>query len=73
LKVWLNGELVDEADAAISPHDRGLLLGDGVFETLRTYGGRLLPLHRALEDSKYPPASWGRSRSLCSWCGRPTC
>ena len=27
---------------------------------LRTYGGRLLPLHRALEDSKYPPASWGR-------------
>jgi len=27
---------------------------------LRTYGGRLLPLHRAFEDSKYPPASWGR-------------
>ena len=30
-QVWLNGALVDEADAAISPHDRGLLLGDGVF------------------------------------------
>jgi branched-chain amino acid aminotransferase len=41
LKVWLNGELVDEADAAIAPQDRGFLLGDGVFETLRTYGGRL--------------------------------
>ena len=27
---------------------------------LRTYGGRLLRLHRAFEDSKYPPASWGR-------------
>ena len=27
---------------------------------LRTYGGRLLALHRALEDSRYPPASWGR-------------
>lgn len=27
---------------------------------LRTYGGRLLPLHRALEDSRYPPMSWGR-------------
>ena len=27
---------------------------------LRTYGGRLLPLRRALEDSRYPPMSWGR-------------
>src|SRR5581483_332402 len=27
---------------------------------LRTYGGRLLPLHRALEDARYPPMSWGR-------------
>jgi DNA polymerase-1 len=27
---------------------------------LRTYGGRLLRLSRALEDSRYPPASWGR-------------
>ncbi len=33
--VWLNGELVDEADARISPFDHGLLTGDGVFETLR--------------------------------------
>jgi branched-chain amino acid aminotransferase len=49
LKVWLNGELVDEAEAAISPRDRGLLLGDGVFETLRTYGGRLVTLAEHLE------------------------
>jgi branched-chain amino acid aminotransferase len=49
LKVWLNGEVVDEADAAISPRDRGLLLGDGVFETLRTYGGRLVTLAEHLE------------------------
>jgi branched-chain amino acid aminotransferase len=48
LKVWLNGELVDEADAAISPQDRGFLLGDGVFETLRTYGGRLVTLDEHL-------------------------
>jgi len=27
---------------------------------LRTYGGRLLRLSRVFEDSKYPPASWGR-------------
>jgi branched-chain amino acid aminotransferase len=49
LKVWLNGELVDETDAAVSPHDRGLLLGDGVFETLRTYGGRLVTVPEHLE------------------------
>jgi DNA polymerase-1 len=27
---------------------------------IRTYGGRLLALHRALEDARYPPMSWGR-------------
>jgi len=49
LKVWLNGELVDEADARISPSDHGFLLGDGVFETLRTYDGRLGMLAEHLE------------------------
>ena len=38
--VHLNGALVREEDARISPFDRGLLLGDGVFETMRAYGGR---------------------------------
>ncbi len=37
--IWLNGDLVDSAEARISPLDRGLLVGDGVFETLRVYGG----------------------------------
>jgi len=37
--VWLNGALVPVADARISPFDHGLLVGDGVFETLRVYGG----------------------------------
>jgi branched-chain amino acid aminotransferase len=49
LKVWLNGGLVDEADARISPSDHGFLLGDGVFETLRTYDGRLVMLAEHLE------------------------
>jgi branched-chain amino acid aminotransferase len=39
VKVWLNGTVVDESDAHISPFDHGLLVGDGVFETLRVYGG----------------------------------
>ena len=35
--VWLNGRILDERDARISPFDHGLLTGDGVFETLRVY------------------------------------
>lgn len=37
--IWLNGSLVDERDARVSPFDHGLLVGDGVFETLRVYDG----------------------------------
>ena len=33
--LWIDGALVDERDARISPFDHGLLTGDGVFETLR--------------------------------------
>jgi branched-chain amino acid aminotransferase len=39
MKVWLNGSLMDADDAHISPFDHGLLVGDGVFETLRVYDG----------------------------------
>jgi len=37
--VWLNGALTPLADAAISPLDHGLVVGDGVFETIRVYRG----------------------------------
>ena len=40
MKVFLNGQLVDEADAVISVLDRGFLYGDGLFETLRVREGR---------------------------------
>jgi len=39
LVVWVDGSLVDEHEARISPFDHGLLTGDGVFETLRVYRG----------------------------------
>lgn len=47
--VHLDGRLVEEEAARISPFDRGFLLGDGVFDTLRAYGGRpfLLDEHLA--------------------------
>ena len=44
LKIWLNGKLVDEADAKISVFDHGLLYGDGVFEGIRVYSGRIFEL-----------------------------
>jgi branched-chain amino acid aminotransferase len=37
--VWLNGSLTEEDHARISPLDHGLVVGDGVFETLRVYDG----------------------------------
>lgn len=39
MKVWLNGDLVDGESGCVSPWDHGLLVGDGVFETLRCYAG----------------------------------
>lgn len=44
LKIWLNGELVDQQDAKISVFDHGLLYGDGVFEGIRVYNGRVFEL-----------------------------
>ena len=40
MRIWLNGALVEEGDACVSPADHGFLVGDGVFETLRWYDGR---------------------------------
>ena len=44
MKIWLDGELVDEKDAKISVLDHGLLYGDGVFEGIRVYNGRVFEL-----------------------------
>jgi branched-chain amino acid aminotransferase len=49
LKIWLDGKLVDEADAKISVFDHGLLYGDGVFEGIRVYNGRIFELQAHIE------------------------
>ncbi len=41
LKIWMDGELVPTADAKVSVFDHGLLYGDGIFEGIRVYGGRI--------------------------------
>ncbi|MEM9881477.1 MAG: branched-chain-amino-acid transaminase [Planctomycetota bacterium] len=53
-KVWVNGRLVPAAEASVSVFDHGLLYGDGVFEGIRVYHGRVLKLRthlRRLFDS----------------------
>jgi branched-chain amino acid aminotransferase len=48
-KVWINGELYDKAEAKISVFDHGLLYGDGVFEGIRIYSGRVFRLREHIE------------------------
>ncbi|NHN88819.1 aminotransferase class IV [Acetobacter conturbans] len=47
-KVWLNGTIVSEEEARIAPGDRGFLLGDGLFETMRVAEGQIPHLERHL-------------------------
>jgi branched-chain amino acid aminotransferase len=56
LKIWLNNGLVDEQDANVSVFDHGLLYGDGVFEGIRVYSGKVFEgrahLQRLYESAK---------------------
>lgn len=47
-RIWLNGEIVDRANAAVGVYDHGMLYGDGVFEGIRAYAGRLFKLRSHL-------------------------
>ena len=49
LKVNINGQLFDKEDAKISVYDHGLLYGDGVFEGMRSYGGKVFRLQTHLD------------------------
>ena len=53
LKVYVNGKLVDKDEAAISVYDHGLLYGDGVFEGIRSYGGKVFRLQEHLDRLWY--------------------
>jgi branched-chain amino acid aminotransferase len=43
-RVWLNGRIVPLEEACVPVSDRGLLLGDGLFETMPVYNGRVFDL-----------------------------
>ena len=56
LKIWIDGAMLDKDDAKVSVYDHGLLYGDGVFEGIRAYGGRVFEekahLDRLYESAK---------------------
>jgi branched-chain amino acid aminotransferase len=49
VKIFLDGKLVPESEAKISVFDHGLLYGDGVFEGIRVYHGRIFKLAEHLD------------------------
>jgi branched-chain amino acid aminotransferase len=49
MRICLNGAIIDEADAHIAVSDRGLLLGDGVFETVAVRRGEIKRLTAHLD------------------------
>jgi branched-chain amino acid aminotransferase len=57
--IFMNDRLVPEAEARISVFDHGLLYGDGVFEGLRSYAGRVFRLDAHLDRL------WASARAIC--------
>jgi branched-chain amino acid aminotransferase len=53
MKIYLDGQYVDSADAKVSVFDHGLLYGDGVFEGIRLYSGNVFRLEEHLERLEY--------------------
>ena len=47
--VYFNGDYVAKESVSISPDDRGFLFGDGVYEVVRSYGGRIFGLDAHLQ------------------------
>src|SRR3954470_1225114 len=47
--IWLDGKWCDRSTAMVSVYDHGLLYGDGVFEGIRVYGGKIFRLQEHLD------------------------
>ena len=47
--VYLNGKFANAREARLSAFDAGFLYGDGIFETLRTYNGKIWQMKEHLE------------------------
>src|SRR5438309_5018688 len=49
MKIYVDGKYYGERDAKISVFDHGLLYGDGVFEGMRAYNGRVFKLKEHID------------------------
>jgi branched-chain amino acid aminotransferase len=49
MKIYIDGKFCDKEDAKISVFDHGVLYGDGIFEGIRAYNGRVFRLERHIE------------------------
>src|SRR6266516_779572 len=58
-QIYVDGKFYSEANAKISVFDHGLLYGDGIFEGIRFYNGRVFRLEEHLERL------WDSARSIC--------
>jgi branched-chain amino acid aminotransferase len=48
-RVYINGKLFDKQDAKVSVYDHGFLYGDGIFEGIRVYGGKVFKLREHVD------------------------
>src|SRR6188472_2667365 len=58
-RIYIDGKFYSEASAKVSVFDHGLLYGDGIFEGIRFYNGRVFRLEQHLERL------WNSARSIC--------
>ncbi len=49
MKIYFNGKLVNKEEAKVSVFDHGFLYGDGAFEGIRSYGGRVFRLNEHID------------------------
>jgi len=59
MKIYIDGSFLPESEAKISVFDHGLLYGDGVFEGIRFYNGRIFQLEGHLDRL------WDSARAIC--------
>jgi branched-chain amino acid aminotransferase len=77
MRIYINGKLVPESQAKVSVFDHGLLYGDGVFEGIRAYNGRVFMLGEHIDrlfrsakaiDLAIPMTAEGLSRAVVRTC-----
>src|SRR5947199_2388129 len=57
MNIFIDGQYFDESNAKVSVFDHGLLYGDGVFEGIRAYSGRVFKLKEHIDRLFYSAKS----------------